>query len=1167
MKIAGRRPFAWRGPVGAVLALALAYYLAARLGLALAFRETNASPFWPPSGIAVAALALFGARLLPGVALGAFVANAVVFTANQAAGLVPVLGMSALIAAGNTLEAWLCVALLRRWVLRADPFCRLVDIAKLLLFAGIACVAGAAVGTAALLAGAVVPAAAARTVAVTWWTGDLAGILVLAPLIIVGVRSWPLRCGAARLAEAAALGGLVLLLAFLIFGYAPTAAGADRRLVWLLMPCIAWAAYRHGTLGVAGVSLLTSAVAVGGTINGLGPFARGDLNDALIVLQSFIGLTAITGLVLAADHRERQDLGRVAAVRRDVAVPWLVLLASLGLTVFGWHLVASDTERRAQERFASVAAEVHERIVSRMAANLQVLRGTAALFAASQDVSRAEWKAYVERLELPRHFPGIQAVGYARMVAPAERAAHEAAVRAEGFDGYRIWPDGERAQYSAIVYIEPFDARNQRAFGYDMLTEPVRLAAVATARDTGAPALSGKVTLVQENDTDVQAGVLLYLPVYRNGEPIETIAQRRAALVGYVYSPFRMKNLIGAALRSVSESEGVAVHLYAGEVMEAGQALYQTDAAAGLRPVFTHRTRIDLPGQVWTLSVASRPRFEAAVDVQKAQGVLIAGVGLSLLLFTLVRALTLTRERALMLADDMTAAMRDSQAQFRSLAESTSEAIVIGDGDGRVTSWNRAAQAIFGYTEEEMLGRSLTRLMPERFRAAHRAGLARVRDSGQSRLVGSSVELVGLARDGREFPIELSLATWETAKGRFFSGIIRDITERERAAQSLRDSERAAREAERLLQAVLRASPLGVVYADAAGEVAYGNPSYLKIAGLTPEQATSEHLTRTVHPEDRQRMVLRWQAAMRGGPAFDGEFRYLHADGRIVWARAMSAPIVEDDRTVGVVGVVEDVSARVAADAELAAKNAALVRSNAELEQFAYVASHDLQEPLRTVASYSAAAGAPLRRHSSTRQAGEYIALRRRRRASACSTWSTTCSRFSRVGHAAASVSPASTLDGVLRCGAAPTCASAIDESGAPLVTLDPLPHGAGRSRRSSAQLLQNLSTTRSSSAGPAAPPVIDIGAQPAEGGRWRFAVRDNGIGIDAAVPRADLRALPAAAPRDEYPGTGIGLAICKKIVERHGGRIGVASEPGRGSTFFFTIAAAAAVEPNVVAQ
>jgi len=134
-------------------------------------------------------------------------------------------------------------------------------------------------------------------------------------------------------------------------------------------------------------------------------------------------------------------------------------------------------------------------------------------------------------------------------------------------------------------------------------------------------------------------------------------------------------------------------------------------------------------------------------------------------------------------------ALRESEARFRSVFESATDAIVLADGHGTITSWNRRAQAIFGYEEREALGKPLTILMPPRHRIRHGDGLARYRDgSSEGPVIGRTLELEGIRKDGTEFPIELSVAVWQTAAGPHFSGIIRDITQRKRAEEELKSS-------------------------------------------------------------------------------------------------------------------------------------------------------------------------------------------------------------------------------------------------------------------------------------------------------------------------------------------------------------------------------------------
>lgn len=177
--------------------------------------------------------------------------------------------------------------------------------------------------------------------------------------------------------------------------------------------------------------------------------------------------------------------------------------------------------------FAFACDQVVLEIKERLNAYALILRGGAALFAASKEVERDAWRAYVETLRAEGSVPGVQGIGFAQVIAENELASRIARIRGEGFSAYTVNPAGVRALYTAIIYLEPFRDRNLRAFGFDMVSEPVRRAAMEQARDSGEAALSGKVKLVQETGIDVQAGTLMYVPVYRNGMPRDTPTPRK----------------------------------------------------------------------------------------------------------------------------------------------------------------------------------------------------------------------------------------------------------------------------------------------------------------------------------------------------------------------------------------------------------------------------------------------------------------------------------------------------------------------------------------------------------------------------------------------------------------------------------------------------------------
>lgn len=213
---------------------------------------------------------------------------------------------------------------------------------------------------------------------------------------------------------------------------------------------------------------------------------------------------------------------------------WVVFGLALLMTGVGWRIADQAVNARNEEQFAARAADLSEAIRYRMREYLTILRAGAGFFNGSESVTRREWQTYVAALRLREDYPGVQGLGFAMMLPAAAVAEHVADIRKEGFPDYTVRPPGERDPLSSIIYLEPFDWRNQRAFGYDMFSEPVRRAAMTQAMEAGELAVSGRVTLVQETSKDIQHGFLVYVPVYRKGMPLDTADQRRAAIHGFV---------------------------------------------------------------------------------------------------------------------------------------------------------------------------------------------------------------------------------------------------------------------------------------------------------------------------------------------------------------------------------------------------------------------------------------------------------------------------------------------------------------------------------------------------------------------------------------------------------------------------------------------------------
>jgi PAS domain S-box-containing protein len=389
--------------------------------------------------------------------------------------------------------------------------------------------------------------------------------------------------------------------------------------------------------------------------------------------------------------------------------PWMVLLIGLLGTGYASYSIKLDIDRDEYRKFAFYCDEIGLKIAARLDAHKQTLLGGAALFDSSNSVMRTEWRNYVQRLRSDEHFNGIQGLGFSVWIPAGQMAAHQAQMRAEGFPGYKLHPEGEREAYTAIIFLEPFEGLNLRAFGYDMYSEPVRRAAMEQARDKNQAILSGKVTLVQELTKNVQAGTLMYVPVYKKGMSVDNVEQRRAALLGWVYSPFRMGDLLDKLVPDIDGNSMAHAHfrVYDGHTVQADKLLYSNFGPSDGEddsPSSAIEITTDFNGTVWTLQFEQMTGTKNGTDYSKMWTILGAGVLSSFLLFLLLRSYINMHANATRMADDLTARLRESEQRFRKLADSAPVLIWQSSEDKLCYYFNKVWLEFTGHTLEQEQG-------------------------------------------------------------------------------------------------------------------------------------------------------------------------------------------------------------------------------------------------------------------------------------------------------------------------------------------------------------------------------------------------------------------------------------------------------------------------------
>ncbi len=470
------------------------------------------------------------------------------------------------------------------------------------------------------------------------------------------------------------------------------------------------------------------------------------------------------------------------------------------------------------------------------------------------------------------------------------------------------------------------------------------------------------------------------------------------------------------------------------------------------------------------------------------------------------------------------------ESWFRLIVENAPTAMLMVDAARRITLVNQGAEQLFGYSRQELMGSVIEVLLPERFAAQHPALIEAFFASPRARSMGAGRELFARRKDGSEVAVEIGLSPLDTTDGKFTLATITDITERRRAEARFR--------------LVVEAAPNAMVLVDAAGMIELVNRRTEYLFGYSRRELVGQPLEALVPARSRARhpaLVAEFLRAPQARPMGAGrELFGQRKDGSEFPIEIGLNPYETEEGTFTLAAII-DITERKRADDELR-------RSNADLEQFAYVASHDLQEPLRMVATYTELLAKRYQGQLDER-ADRYIhyAVDGARRMQQLVNDVLT---FSRVGSQAAPLRQVRASEVCARVLA--TLRRSIEEAGADVVVGELPVVWADEGQLG--QLLQNLVGNALKFRGEE--PRIQIDAERV-GADWVFRVSDNGIGIEPQFAERIFQMFQRLHGRERYPGSGIGLAIAKRIVERHHGRIWLDTSTPPGATFCFTLRAA----------
>lgn len=673
------------------------------------------------------------------------------------------------------------------------------------------------------------------------------------------------------------------------------------------------------------------------------------------------------------------------------------------------------------------------------------------------------------------------------------------------------WADSQLA----VRWIVPATG-NDAGLGYDITQEPQRRDAAMRARDERTTTMTNAVDLLQGG-----VGVVAFAPIHRNG-----------VFEGLIAGAFVVDDLLANVLANTEPGFGVAV-------FDDTLTLYRRPLTEAADASSIRSRTIALPGTEWQVRVWPGPGVIERVrspmpDIVLASGALVA---------FLVGAVMHLRRTAEQRAHDA----RRSRSRYLDLYENAPDMFLSVDiATGTILECNRAVSELLGYEREALIGRPLSDLYMDEERSRMAQLREEFRRTGELRHVEFQVR----HRDGYPIDISANARSIRDEEGRVIQShaVWRDITNLKQTQQALRRSE------ERLNRA-LGAARVGTWEWDIIPNRISWDDYMYPLYGIPGGTVTAQNIVERIHPGDRERAERETREALDHDETYDTEYRVVWPDDS-VHHLSIRGSVIRDSlgRAVRMVGVAWDITGRKRAELAQAAYASELARSNQELEMFAYVASHDLQEPLRMVASYTQLLA---RRYAdalddTAREFIDYAVQGATRMQQLINDLLT----YSRVQTKGAPLEPVDANAALQE--AIADLKLAIEDAGA-TVTSEPLPR-VRADRSQVTQLFRNLVANAVKFRRDGRPEVRISATR--TGLQVTFAVHDNGIGIEPGSEDKIFEVFQRLHTRTEYPGTGIGLALCKRIVERHGGRIWVESTPGQGSTFYFTLDAAESRQP-----
>jgi PAS domain S-box-containing protein len=607
---------------------------------------------------------------------------------------------------------------------------------------------------------------------------------------------------------------------------------------------------------------------------------------------------------MKSDQPVRQR--RLASFGLTVAIVCLGLVVS---ALAAWSL-ARRAQADAQSDFSRRSEQITTEVVQRLSASVFGLKGARGAYAASEQVDRQEFKAFVGSMDLQREFPGNRGFGWVDRVPRAELEAYLDRVRATDSPGLVLRQFGQQPGdvLYVIRYIEP-EALSPRSMGADMGSDPRPRGAIEHAIASGETTLSAAVPL--ERDGRTSPGFLMFVPVYKEGVTPATEALRQAQLLGVLYAPLIARDVLSGVTGAADDM--VTFQLFSGQTeprpdswiagvhsTAGGRGMTETTEPSLVSPAaFNQQLRFEVYGQYFTLVTSSTRAFEQSVQLMPALALLLLGILLTLALAWMSTQSVRARLKAEALANSMTIDLQ----RLAVMAQRTSNAVVITDTQRCITWVNEGFERVTGYSMNEVLGQRPGKFL--QFEGTDKRELARLREAlnaGKPYLG----ELLNRGKGGREYWIELEIQQLKSETGEFlgFMAIENDITERRHNAEALQASEAFLDRTGRIGGIggwAMSMNTMEIRWTDQTCRIHDHEPGHRP----SMEEALSYFAA-----DARHQVEDAFKQCWKTGEAFDLELPLVTAQGRAIWVRVAGERDVRDCIAHGLVGAMQDITAR-----------------------------------------------------------------------------------------------------------------------------------------------------------------------------------------------------------------------------------------------------------------